>query len=143
MNTEFSLGDLSPLVVCGEGSGGGAASGRKPGDSLCGAREEGQQRDSRGWLDYTCRLLRAVFASHLLQITKAFLASFCDEDALRPPNTMAHLRRLAPQLVSPTPIRPHSPAGSPSRFALPPDAFILLVLCGAHRQYGPLGGTDG
>jgi len=28
---------------------------------------------------------------------------------------MAHLRRIAPQLVSPTPIRPHSPAGSPSR----------------------------
>lgn len=28
---------------------------------------------------------------------------------------MAHLRRLGPQLVSPTPIRPHSPAGSPSR----------------------------
>jgi hypothetical protein len=31
---------------------------------------------------------------------------------------MAHLRRIAPQLVSPTPIRPHSPAGSPSRCTL-------------------------
>ncbi len=32
---------------------------------------------------------------------------------------MAHLRRLGPQLVSPTPIRPHSPAGSPSRSRAP------------------------
>lgn len=34
---------------------------------------------------------------------------------LRAKGAMAHLRRLGPQLVSPTPIRPHSPAGSPSR----------------------------
>lgn len=33
---------------------------------------------------------------------------------------MAHLRRLG-QLVSPTPIRPHSPAGSPSRFGAAPN----------------------
>ena len=39
-----------------------------------------------------------------------------------PPGGMAHhLSRMAPHIVSPTPIRPHSPASSPSRCAYPPE----------------------
>ena len=49
---------------------------------------------------------------------------------------MAHLRRLAPQLVSPTPIRPHSPAGSPCRLTgSHPACVCVLHRRGAVRQF--------
>jgi len=46
---------------------------------------------------------------------------------------MAHLRRLGPQLVSPTPIRPHSPAGSPSRSRAP----VTPAACAGGRRSPP------
>lgn len=55
---------------------------------------------------------------------------------------MAHLRRIAPQLVSPTPIRPHSPAGSPSRDRS--DTPTKAAYLGADRSggAGSSGGDD-
>ncbi len=51
------------------------------------------------------------------------------------PRAMAHLRRMG-QLVSPTPIRPHSPAGSPSRFGAAPNPAARHGQVAANPQGG-------
>ena len=51
---------------------------------------------------------------------------------------MAHLRRMG-QLVSPTPIRPHSPAGSPSRFGAAPIPAARHGRVAANPRHWPAG----
>jgi hypothetical protein len=51
---------------------------------------------------------------------------------------MAHLRRMG-QLVSPTPIRPHSPAGSPSRFGAAPNPAARHGRVAANPRHWPAG----